>query len=70
MPNKRVSFDERSWQALKGLGRDAMKDFQELADEAFRDFLRKHNQPMALKAQLRESLKPVRAAAASEAAER
>ena len=70
MPNKRVSLDERTWQALKGLGRDSMKDFQELADEAFRDLLRKHNRPTALRAQLRESLKPVRVAAVSKAVER
>lgn len=70
MPNKCVSLDERTWQALKGLGRDSMKDFQELADEAFRDLLRKHNRPTALRAQLRESLKPVRVAAVSKAVER
>lgn len=44
-----------------------MKDFQELADEAFRDLLKKHNRPTTLKAQLRESLKPGAAAAAPKA---
>lgn len=68
VPNKRVHLDERTWQVLKALGRDSMKDFQELADEAFRDLLKKHNRPTALKAQLRESLKP--RAAASKAVER
>jgi hypothetical protein len=70
LPNKRVSLDERTWQALKGLGRDSMKDFQELADEAFRDLLKKHNRPTALRAQLRQSLKPGRPPAGSKGAER
>jgi hypothetical protein len=30
-------------------------DFQELADEAFRDLLRKHDRPVDLKAALRQS---------------
>jgi hypothetical protein len=33
-----------------------MMDFQELADEAFRDLLRKHGRPASLKAALRQSL--------------
>jgi hypothetical protein len=32
-----------------------MKDFQELADEAFRDLLRKHGRPVDLKDALRRS---------------
>jgi hypothetical protein len=32
-----------------------MMDFQELADEAFRDLLRKHNRPLDLKSALRQS---------------
>jgi len=32
-----------------------MKDFQELADEAFRDLLKKHGQPVDLKDALRRS---------------
>ncbi|MGE0093414.1 MAG: hypothetical protein AB7M05_10810 [Alphaproteobacteria bacterium] len=63
MPNKRVHLDERTWQVLKGLGRDSMKDFQELADEAFRDLLKKHYRPTALKAQLRQSIASDRAPA-------
>jgi hypothetical protein len=42
MKGKRVQFDDETWQALDLLSRDQMKDFQELADEAFRDLLRKH----------------------------
>jgi hypothetical protein len=32
-----------------------MKDFQELADEAFRDLLKKHGRPASLKEALRRS---------------
>ena len=55
MPGKRVQFDEATWQALDLLARDRMMDFQELADEAFRDLLHKHNRPTDLKAALRLS---------------
>ena len=37
------------------MARDRMMDFQELADEAFRDLLRKHNRPTDLKSALRQS---------------
>ena len=55
MPGKRVQFDDETWQALDLLARDSMKDFQELADEAFRDLLRKHGRPTDLKTALRQS---------------
>jgi hypothetical protein len=55
MPGKRVQFDEATWQALDLLARDRMMDFQELADEAFRDLLHKHNRPTDLKSALRQS---------------
>ncbi len=55
MPGKRVQFDNETWNALDLLARDRMMDFQELADEAFRDLLRKHNRPTDLKAALRQS---------------
>ncbi len=42
---KRVEFDQETWQALDVLARERMMTFQELADEAFRDVLRKHNRP-------------------------
>jgi hypothetical protein len=32
------------------------RSFQEVADEAFADFLKKHKQPVGLKAALRESV--------------
>jgi hypothetical protein len=55
MPGKRVTFDEETWRALDLLARDRMMDFQELAEEAFRDLLKKHGRPATLKEALRES---------------
>jgi hypothetical protein len=55
MPGKRVQLDDETWRALDLLRRDQMKDFQELADEAFRDLLRKYNRPVDLKEALRRS---------------
>ncbi len=55
MPGKRVQFDEETWRQLDLLGHDQMKDFQELADEAFRDLLRKYDRPVDLKDALRKS---------------
>ena len=56
MTGKRVQFDEETWQALALLARDRMMDFQELADEAFRDLLHKHGRPTDLKSALRQSV--------------
>ena len=56
MPGKRVQIDDETWQALDFRARDRMQDFQELADEAFRDLLRKHGRPTDLKSALRQSL--------------
>ena len=55
MPGKRVQFDTETWHAIDLLARDTMKEFQELADEAFRDLLRKHGRPTDLKSALRQS---------------
>jgi len=55
MPGKRVQFDDQTWQALDLLARDRMMEFQELADEAFRDLLRKHGRPIDLESALRQS---------------
>jgi hypothetical protein len=55
MPGKRVQFDDETWQQIDLLGHDQMKDFQELADEAFRDLLKKHGRPGSLKEALRRS---------------
>jgi hypothetical protein len=55
MPGKRIQLDAETWQALDLLARDRMMDFQELADEAFRDLLHKHGRPTDLKSALRQS---------------
>jgi hypothetical protein len=55
MPGKRIQLDDETWHALDLLARDRMMDFQELADEAFRDLLRKHGRPTDLKSALRQS---------------
>ena len=55
MPGKRVQLDEDTWRQLDLLGHDQMKDFQELADEAFRDLLKKYGRPVDLKDALRKS---------------
>lgn len=52
---KRVSFDAATWTALDLYARDSMKTFQELADEAFADLLKKHGRPTDLKEALRRS---------------
>jgi hypothetical protein len=57
MPAKRVQFDDETLHALNVLARDRMMDFQELADEAFTDLLKKHGRPVDLKTALRESVK-------------
>ena len=48
---KLVEFDEETWAALDVLARDRLSSFQELADEAFRDLLRKHHRPVGLRKQ-------------------
>ena len=55
MPGRRVQFDDDTWRQIDLLGRDQMKDFQELADEAFRDLLKKHGRLIDLKDALRRS---------------
>jgi predicted DNA-binding ribbon-helix-helix protein len=55
MPGKRVRLDDESWAALDLLARDRMMTFQELADEAFADVLKKHGRPVDLRAALRKS---------------
>jgi hypothetical protein len=55
MPGKRVQIDDETWIALHQLGLDTMKDFQDLADEAFGDLLRKYLRPVGLRASLKAS---------------
>jgi hypothetical protein len=57
MPGKRVQFDDETWHAVNLLGRDSMKDFQELADEAFADLLKKHRRPVGVRLALKQSVR-------------
>lgn len=58
MPGKRIQFDDETWQAIEAVAQDSGKSFQELAEEAFGDLLKKHKQPIGLKAALKESVGP------------
>jgi non-homologous end joining protein Ku len=52
---KLIAFDEDTFDKLKQLARDRMATFQELADEAFADLLKKHGIPIDLRDALRKS---------------
>ena len=52
---RRIEFDAATFAALDRLARDRMSTIQELAEEAFRDLLKKHRRPTTLKEMLRES---------------
>jgi hypothetical protein len=54
---RRIAFDAETWLALDRLAKDRMSTVQELADEAFRDLLKKHRRPTTLKEMLRESIR-------------
>jgi hypothetical protein len=56
MPGKRVQFDDETWQAMDAVVRRSGRSFQELADEAFADLLKKHKQPVGLKDALEQSV--------------
>jgi hypothetical protein len=56
MPGKRVQFDEETWTAIDALARERGMSFQDLSEEAFADLLKKHRQPVGLKAALKESV--------------
>jgi predicted DNA-binding ribbon-helix-helix protein len=62
MPGKRVQLDDETWASLDLLARDRMMTFQELADEAFADVLKKHGRPVDLRAALRKSARAADAA--------
>jgi len=54
---RRIAFDPATWHALDRLAKDRMETIQELADEAFRDLLKKHRLPTTLREMLRESIR-------------
>ncbi len=57
MGKKLIEFDDQTLTALKLLASDSMSSLQELADEAFKDLLKKHGRPTDLKSALRQSLR-------------
>lgn len=52
---KLIAFDDETYVKLVELGRYRMASFQELADEAFSDLLKKHGVPIDLKDALKKS---------------
>jgi len=52
---KRIEFDIETWQALDVMARERMMTFQELADEAFRDVLKKYGRPYDVRDALKKS---------------
>jgi non-homologous end joining protein Ku len=54
---KLIAFDDDTFDKLQQLARDRMATFQELADEAFADLLKKHGIPIDLKDALRKSVR-------------
>jgi predicted DNA-binding ribbon-helix-helix protein len=58
---KRVIFDRETWNALDLMARDRMMTLQELADEAFRDLLKKHGRPTDLRSALKQSARELAA---------
>jgi hypothetical protein len=56
MVGKRIQFDDETWEALQAVARQKGRTFQQLADEAFAELLRRFGQPVGLKAALKESV--------------
>lgn len=55
MRRKKIQFDNDVYLALQQLANDRMATFQELADEAFADVLKKHKRPVGLADALKQS---------------
>ena len=58
---KRVEFDLETWQTLDLLARDRMMTFQELADEAFADLIKKHDRPRDMRDAFKRSARALSA---------
>ena len=56
MVGKRIQFDDETWEAIQAVARQRGRTVQQLADEAFRELLRRYGQPVGLKAALKESV--------------
>jgi hypothetical protein len=65
---KLIEFDGETWRALEGLSHDSLATLQELADEAFRDLLKKHHRPVTLREALKASKRAIPANDAGRAA--
>ena len=52
---KQIEFDNDTYLALNELANDRMATLQELADEAFKDLLKKHNRSVGLAEALKQS---------------
>jgi hypothetical protein len=57
MPNKRIHLDTIVLEAVELLAADEKKSFQDLAEEAFADLLKKHRRPVGLANALKQSLR-------------
>jgi hypothetical protein len=56
MPRRKlIEFHPETLTSLEQLAADRMANFQELADEAFADLLRKHGRPVGVREALRKS---------------
>ena len=56
---KLIAFDDDTADKLTQLGRNRMATWQELADEAFADLLKKHGVPIDLNDALRQSARGI-----------
>ena len=54
---RRIAFDDQTWHALHQFALDSGRALQDLADEAFRDLLKKHRRPVSLRDALRQSVR-------------
>jgi len=52
---RQIKLSAETWHALDGLSRDEDRSVHSLAEEAFRDLLKKHRRPRSLREALRES---------------
>jgi hypothetical protein len=57
MRGKLIKLDPEMLAALEQLAKDKSGTFQEIADEAFSELLKKHNRPTTLLGALKESVK-------------
>lgn len=51
-----LQFDDETWPAIEVVASETGPSFQDIADEALADFLKKHKQPVGPKAALKESV--------------